>query len=332
MAHNGNSSATLEREVDAQRHRVESTIDEIKERLSPGQLIDEMLSYTKHGGAHFASSLGHTLSANPVPAALLGVSLAWLMMGPKHEQDHKTGSQDRKQPYREYGHALEYGAISGSGLQRVSHTRDEHGHWYSEFIDDGGKKYRARSDEHGRRSGHFIDDAGRVLGGFVDEAGQRVEQFRDEAGSLLDDATGWASDTWNDIANAASRSGNELADSAAHMARDIQHEAGRLSRTAMRTLEEQPLIAASLAFAAGAALGAVLPATREEDEAIGKIADDVKREAAHMAGDLYEQCKEKVAEAYGEASDKAGEVYSDAKRKLSGEAGAPVGNGQRIQH
>ena len=332
MAHNGNSSATLEREVDAQRHRVESTIDEIKDRLSPGQLIDEMLSYTKHGGAHFASSLGQTLSANPVPAALLGVSLAWLMMGPKHEQDDKTGSYDGKRPYREYGHALEYGAIRGAGLQRVSHTRDEYGDWYSDFIDDGGRKYRARSDEHGRRAGHFTDDAGRMLGGFVDEAGQRVEQFRDEAGSLLDEATGWASHTWNDIANAASRSGNELADSAAHMARDVQHEASRLSRTAMRTLEQQPLIAASLAFAAGAALGAVLPATREEDEAIGKVADDVKREAAHRAGDLYEQGKEKVTEAYDEASDKAGEIYSDAKRKLSGEAGAPVGNGQRIQH
>jgi hypothetical protein len=159
-----------------------------------------------------------------------------------------------------------------------------------------------------------------------------VEQFRDEAGSLIDDAAGWASHTWNDIANAASRSGSGVANSALHLAGDVQDEVGRLSRTAMRTLEQQPLIAASLAFAAGAALGAVLPATREEDQAIGKVADGVKRDAAHLAGDLYEQGKEKVAEIYDEASDKAGEIYSDAKRKLGSDAAPPLGNGQSSHH
>ena len=81
MAHNGHSSAEIEREVEAQRAQVESTIGEIKERLTPGQLMDEVLSYTKHGGAHFASNLGHTITANPLPATLLGISLAWLMVG-----------------------------------------------------------------------------------------------------------------------------------------------------------------------------------------------------------------------------------------------------------
>ena len=69
------SSAELEREVQAQRNRVEARIGEIKDRLSPGQLLDEALAYTKDGGSHFASNLGHTISANPLPAALLGVSL-----------------------------------------------------------------------------------------------------------------------------------------------------------------------------------------------------------------------------------------------------------------
>ena len=50
------SSAELEREVSAQRDRVEARIGEIKDRLSPGQLIDEVLSYTKDGGGKFASN------------------------------------------------------------------------------------------------------------------------------------------------------------------------------------------------------------------------------------------------------------------------------------
>ena len=56
MTYENKSSAELEREVEAQRNRVEARLGEIKDRLSPGQLLDEALSYTKHGGAHFASA------------------------------------------------------------------------------------------------------------------------------------------------------------------------------------------------------------------------------------------------------------------------------------
>ncbi len=52
---NSKSSAQLEREVEQQRDRVEARLSEIKERLSPGQLLDEALAYTKNGGANFAS-------------------------------------------------------------------------------------------------------------------------------------------------------------------------------------------------------------------------------------------------------------------------------------
>src|SRR3569833_3359062 len=73
------SSAQIERELDAQRNRIEARIGEIQERLSPGQLLDEALNYTKNGGAHFTSNLGQQLSANPMPAALVGIGLAWLI-------------------------------------------------------------------------------------------------------------------------------------------------------------------------------------------------------------------------------------------------------------
>src|SRR3954465_5580220 len=73
------TSADLEREVSEQRDRVEARIGEIKERLSPGQLVDELLSYSKDGGGKFASNLGQQLTANPLPAALIGVGVAWLI-------------------------------------------------------------------------------------------------------------------------------------------------------------------------------------------------------------------------------------------------------------
>jgi hypothetical protein len=318
---NGHSSAELEREVEAQRAQVESTIGEIKERLTPGQLVDEMLSYTKHGGAHFASNLGHTVTANPLPAALLGVSLAWLIAGPKLPMSSGKADHDEHRYHDDQHHRGEYRGISGSGLNRVSHTRDESsGLWYSEFADASGTRYRARSDASGNRMGHFMDDTGKAFAGFFDESGKRIGEFRDETGKVLDDALGWANHTWHDLTWAAGQGIGSLTGSARRLGSDVQHNAARMSRDAMSMLEDQPLVMAALAFAAGAALGAVVPHTRQEDELIGEMADNVKRQAGEMASELYEQGKEKAAELYDEVSGKAGEVYDDAKRKLGGVA------------
>ena len=336
MAHSSDhkNSAELEREVEAQRSRVEQTIGEIRERLSPGQLVDELLSYTKDGGAHFASSLGRSVVANPIPAALLGVSLAWLMAGNRLGQGHEQRSESSRDWSREDSgrwsredRTYPYATIRGSGLQRVSHAADEMGVWYSEFIDDEGQTYRARSDQSGKRSGHFIDATGRIFGGFVDEAGNRIEQFRDEAGNLLDEASGWASHTWHDVREAVNRGASGVAHAAARIGGDVQSQASRLTRTLIDELENQPLVAGALAFAVGAALGAALPRTRQEDQVMGKAADQVKREAGHMANELYEKGKEQAAGLYEEAAGKAGEVYEKAKSTLTGPDTG--GNGQR---
>lgn len=309
---NGHSSAELEREVEAQRAQVESTIGEIKERLSPGQLVDELLSYTKHGGGHFAANLGQTVTANPVPAALLGISLAWLMAGPKAPAGSGNAHGSYHGPRGEPG----YRAVRGRSLQRVGHAPDEaSGLWYSEFTDDAGAKYRARSDKAGRRMGHFMDETGKAFGGFFDETGQRIEEFRDDAGNLIDEAMGWANHAWEDATSAASRQFGGLAQNAQRLGGD----ASRMTRDALHVLEDQPLVMGALAFAAGAALGATLPHTKQEDEILGDVSDDVKREAGKAASGLYEQGKEKAEEIYDDVRDKAGEIYDDAKRKIAGD-------------
>jgi cell division septum initiation protein DivIVA len=302
------SSAELEREVEAQRHRLEQTIVEIQSRLSPGQLIDQALSYTKHGGGKFATNLGHSVTANPLPATLLGISLAWLMVGGRNGSAYE---HDRA------GYPL--ATTSSTGLQRVSHAVDETGDWYSEFVDDAGRKYRAKSDAAGRRVGHFVDETGKLFSGFIDEAGHRVQQFRDESGDALDSASGWASETWHDIRDKLAGGADSVAESASQLGADIRHRADRLGHTVTRTLEEQPLLAGVLAFAAGAALAAALPHTRQEDEMLGAEADRVKDEASSMAGRLYDETKDKAADLYDEASDKAGEVYRQAKSTVTGD-------------
>src|SRR5690606_37685275 len=118
------------------------------------------------------------------------------------------------------------------------------------------------------------------------------------------------------IADAARRMGGGAAGSASRLGSDLQSNASRLSRDAVRTLEEQPLVAAALAFAAGAAIGAILPRTREEDRLMGEMSDDIKDQASQAAAELYEQGKEKASEVYEDVSEQARRVYEDTKHKL----------------
>jgi ElaB/YqjD/DUF883 family membrane-anchored ribosome-binding protein len=75
------SPETLEREIDAQRSNIGSIVNALEGKFSPGQLLDQALTYSKGSGGEFVANLGNTIKANPVPTLLTSIGLAWLMMG-----------------------------------------------------------------------------------------------------------------------------------------------------------------------------------------------------------------------------------------------------------
>jgi len=313
------SSVELEREVSEQRDRVEARIGEIKERLSPGQLVDELLSYSKDGGGKFAANLGQQLAANPLPAALVGVGLAWLIGSNASGADKTATTSHADRDDDEYP----YARLPSGTLRRISHSADDTGQWWSEFESNEGRKYKAPADPFGRRAGHFTDDAGKKFAGFIDDAGNRVRRFQDEAGNALDDAMGWASHTWRDAQTGIKQQARDLshaASSAASSARQLgsglQSQTDQLTRQIGSLFDQQPLIAGALAFAAGAALGAALPHTAQEDQLLGEQGDKARGKTTQAVSDLYKQAKDKAADVYEDVTAKAEEVYVEAKDQI----------------
>jgi hypothetical protein len=75
------SADQLERELEATRDDIRHTIGEIEDRLTPGQLVDQAMSYLRGSGARtFASNFGRSLRDNPMPVALIGTGVAWMMV------------------------------------------------------------------------------------------------------------------------------------------------------------------------------------------------------------------------------------------------------------
>lgn len=77
-------------EIDRTRGEMDRTLTAIEHRLTPGQLVDQGLDYLRHSGANeFVQNLGGTAKQNPLPLALVGVGLAWLMaLGRQPAQQH----------------------------------------------------------------------------------------------------------------------------------------------------------------------------------------------------------------------------------------------------
>jgi hypothetical protein len=88
------SAAELEVDAQAARARVAETADSIKSRMSPGQLIDEFTGlFTGGDGATALNNLKGQIRDNPLPMALVGTGLAWLMMGGNKLTGDPAGSE-----------------------------------------------------------------------------------------------------------------------------------------------------------------------------------------------------------------------------------------------
>jgi hypothetical protein len=71
----------IQRDIDRTRAEMGETLEMIRHKLSPGELLDQALSYLKDSGVgQFSRNLGATVQHHPIPVALLGVSIAWLML------------------------------------------------------------------------------------------------------------------------------------------------------------------------------------------------------------------------------------------------------------
>jgi hypothetical protein len=314
------TSADIQREIDADRQRIGSRIDAIQERMSPGQMIDEVMAYAKgSGGGEYVSNLGQAVKTNPIPVALMGVGLAWLMA--------KQGTTANPAP-APATYARDYPLYPVDGpVRRLGPPETVGGSRYSHFGDNSGKRLKALTDETGNRAGHFIDEAGKTYRGFADASGKQIEHIADETGAALDKASGWASDTWSQIKESATSIGNKVSDVAASLSRgsssagsSAQEQVGRLNDAILKQFRDQPLVGGALAFAVGAAIGAALPHTEQEDALLGDAADATKEAVSAQASALADQGKEIASDAYDKAVAVASDIHDAAKDRVVEEA------------
>jgi hypothetical protein len=74
-------SEQLEREAEDARNNLAADLDELRHRMTPGQIVDEVADYARDTPVgEFARNLLRELRENPLPLLLIGAGIAWSLI------------------------------------------------------------------------------------------------------------------------------------------------------------------------------------------------------------------------------------------------------------
>jgi ElaB/YqjD/DUF883 family membrane-anchored ribosome-binding protein len=271
------SPEEIEGDIERTRADVSSTIDAIQSKLTPGQLMDQAVSYARTSlPADFGANLGNTIRDNPMPVALIGVGIAWLMSSGRHSDGQ---ARLRRQ-----------NAIHESTYDMSSSSHMEAG------SSGDGTMHRAASK---------ASETGRGLKDKASELGQRIS---DKTSAI----TGRAREMTQGARERMSGSAEGARGRVGEAQQRSQQQYYRAKDRFGHMIEEQPLMVGALGVAIGTLLGAVFPSTRREDEMMGRTRDNLLEKAKETASQQAETLKESAHRVAGAAEQEVDRVRSEA--------------------
>ena len=286
----------IERDLARTRARVDTRLEELQDHLTPKQMLNDAFGYFRGGeGADFTKDLVTRARANPLPVALTGIGIAWLMASAS-----KSGATSQPTPP---GNDLEARLRLAEGsVQRFDHDDDIS---YAGRLDDARGKVvgvdRTASDT-AASFAQRVKDA-------VASASQRLRE-------TSYDLTISANDALHRLGNSADKRGAAL--------QEGTHDMTNSSRNAFSSIASNPFALGGIAAIVGLVAGSLLPVSDEEQHALAStatklrtagrdLAQDVVDRGGHIATDALDAIKGS-AEAHGLSGDRpVGELLAGAK-------------------
>jgi hypothetical protein len=267
---NGDIEARRE-EIERTRAQMSSTIDAIQSKLSPDalkeQAKDAVMDATVGKAQQVASGVTDTLQntvgeaggsfidtirENPIPAALAGIGIGWLVMSFRGKSQNQTNRRAYTPPrYGDY----QYG-------RRPAYTTGEYGYGQT----GQGRDYAYYEGDQSGQSG-----VSNMAGQAQDAVSNAAGQVQDAAGNAV-----------NQVQNVAGNAVNQVQGTAGQVADQAQTQFYRAETQLERWMTERPLAVTAGAVALGIALGAAIPETQKEDELMGEARENLMDRAQQV--------------------------------------------------
>jgi Protein of unknown function (DUF3618) len=278
----GKSPEQIEADLAKTRAGIGEILDAIERRLAPRHLLGKGIDMVKDTMSRDDGGLGDMLRSHPVPLALIGMGVGWLL----------TSSSAR-------GRLAEYG---GAVKERVAGAAHSAGGRAGELA--GGLRHKMAG-----WSGAAADSSAAARYS-TEPAGYAYA--RQKSGEALDkaaDAVSEAGDKLGDTMERGSQAAGAAWQQARASAKDTGPHFSRVDDRFSDLMQEHPLAVGVLGLLAGAVIALLLPKSGLEERVAGDSVDalreraaDLGRAAAARARDVAERTADAAAGAVKEAT------------------------------
>jgi ElaB/YqjD/DUF883 family membrane-anchored ribosome-binding protein len=330
----------IRQEIEQTRGEMSETIDAIQEKLRPGNIVanatdrvknattekvrgiadtagqaaQEVVMQTRDAAGGFAESVRQ----NPIPAAMIGIGAAWLLMN--RGQSRTSEWRDRDLGRREYAYDAErdyqtnrlyqdertgtysnvrtrtYANGGDSGI--IGRIRNNPvpaalaGIGLSWLAASSGNSSRSRTSGYERAGNFYGDRTSRSTA-----AGSSGETWSSESGQ---------SGTTEDLTSRAREIASETTGRVREYANDTTAAVRQTSRRAQtqlqRMMQDNPLLVGAGALVLGAAFGLAIPETERENELMGEARDSMVERAQDMARNAASQVQNVAGDAVADVA------------------------------
>jgi len=274
----------IEADLNESRTRLNDTLDQLGNKLSPGQMVDEVLGLAQGQAGKLASNLGRQVRENPLPLLLLAAGVGLLFMGSRRSAVGNGGmSASDWEAHRTY-HSLEE-ARWNTPRQAGESDEDYEERVHQAYAEKLNLKQKAGEAAHEfkARVAQTVEGVRRRASGL----GARVGRMASSAGTRVGKLATGAGAGMGKLATGAGSGASKFASGASHFAQDQAHRLGETASGLRHRTEdfyqESPLAAGGIAFAIGALIGGAAPLSERERHSLQGIADRAVRTGADIA-------------------------------------------------
>jgi hypothetical protein len=323
--------AGLSDTVEQLKTSVAETASDIRQRISPAAIKAEVSGYIKSRGEQLLNDVTAAARRNPMQAVAVGASMAYpllrlaraipvpvLMVGAGLFFAGSKSGQAATQTASDV-----VGDVSGQVVRqarelgdRVQETAEAASTYAADQVDRVSAAVSGGADQ--------VRRAGEATGAAVASSSQRIRDSAASAGAVLSDRAHSLKDDGLRIIGSAAGAAQEMASGATAATRNAASSVAgtgmeavrtmkdkasdvseRTGKTIFQTIEQNPLLVASVGLLVGGLIASALPRSEFEDDLVGDASTTAKRQVQASASKGFDAVKGAVGEIYDETARQA---------------------------
>jgi hypothetical protein len=252
----------IEQDINRSRTALNDTIERLGGKLSPGQIVDEVLGVAQGQFGKFTANVGKTVRDNPLPLLLIGAGVGMYLMN--QNKHHDTRPKIDEDDWRAEHHYRQIEHIRANSPKTADETDDA---WNKRLHEEHARHLNLK-----QMAGETYDAFQARVTRTVEGLGRRATWVRDSVAGGLSSAGHFMHDQYQHM--------GQMAGDAKHKISDF---AGNAKHQTIDMYEQNPLAAGAIGVAIGALIGSLTPLSSLERDKLQGVADEALKAGADLA-------------------------------------------------